>query len=97
MFKQYGHDHTVNYLEPEYLSTMCAGTQTPMARTRALLTEKEREHLASGDTEPGSRRYQVISEVRNRIQDELPHDLQVLKEHHPELYNELKQEVCDDD
>lgn len=67
-----------------------------MGRTRALLTEKEREHLASGDTEPGSRRYQVISEVRNRIQDELPHDLQVLKKHHPELYNELKQKVCEE-
>lgn len=75
---------------------MCANDQTSMARTRALMTEREREHLASDSTESGSRRYQVISEVRNRINDELTRDIRVLEEHHPELLSELEQVVCDD-
>jgi hypothetical protein len=64
-----------------------------MARTRALLTETEREHLQS-DT-PGSKRYQTVSRIRNRIEDELETDVELLKNHHPELYIELRQVVCD--
>lgn len=65
-----------------------------MARTRALLTETEREHLRS-DT-AGPKRYQTVSRIRNRIEDELGTDIELLEEHHPELYVELKRAVCDD-
>jgi len=68
-----------------------------MSRTRALLTEKEREWLASDATEAGSRKYQVISEVRNRINDELSEDIDTLAEHHPELLSELRDVACSDD
>lgn len=64
-----------------------------MARTRALLTETEREHLRS-DTS-SSNQYQAVSRIRNRIHEELQTDLEVLEKHHPELYEELAQVVCD--
>jgi hypothetical protein len=40
-------------------------------------------------------RYVAISRVRNKIQDELPEDVELLREHHPGLYEELREEVCD--
>lgn len=67
-----------------------------MARTRALLTENEREWLAKDVTESGSRKYQIISEVRNRINEELTEDILVLAEHQPELLDELRDVVCED-
>ena len=67
-----------------------------MGRTRALLTETEREWLASDANESGSRKYQVISEVRNRINDELTEDIRTLAEHHPELLEELRDVACPD-
>jgi len=67
-----------------------------MARTRALLTENEREWLAKDVTESGSRKYQIVSEVRNRISDELIKDIETLDEHHPDLLEELREVVCDD-
>jgi hypothetical protein len=65
------------------------------AKTRALLTETEREQIAG---EHGrDRRYQATSRARGRIQEELARDIDVLKEHHPELLEELREVVCDDD
>ena len=65
-----------------------------MARTRALLTETERNHLRSEDAD--SQRYQAISRIRNRIADELTTDVDILREHHPELYEELRETVCNE-
>lgn len=62
-----------------------------MARTRALMTETEREQIANGE---GERKYQAASRIRGRIQDELPTDVEVLKEHHPALFEELREVVC---
>ncbi len=76
---------------------VCANGQTSMARTRALLTQTEREWLESDETESGSRRYQVVSEVRNRIEDELTEDVTVLAENHPDLLEELRDVVCKND
>jgi len=66
-----------------------------MAKTRALLTETEREQIAGehGD----SRKYQAVSRIRSRIEDELTTDVEVLREHHPKLYAELQDAVCSDD
>lgn len=65
-----------------------------MAKTRALLTETEREQIAGehGDT----RKYQATSRVRGRIQEELKSDVEVLKEHHPDLLEELREVVCEE-
>lgn len=64
-----------------------------MAKTRALLTQKEREQIAGehGDT----RKYQAASRVRSRIEEELTTDVGVLRENHPELYEELREVVCE--
>lgn len=67
---------------------------TKMARTRALLTERDRELIA--DEDAGNRRYQAVSEVRSRINDNLADDIRVLEEHHPELLSELREVVCDE-
>ncbi|WP_455448321.1 hypothetical protein [Natrinema thermotolerans] len=65
-----------------------------MAKTRALLTETEREQIAGehGD----QRRYQATSRVRRRIEEELSKDIEVLEEHHPELLEELRDVVCEE-
>lgn len=71
------------------------GRNGKMARTRALLTKTDRKQIANeGETEE-NKRYQAISRVRGRIQDELPKDVEVLREHHPELLDELRDVVCD--
>ena len=64
-----------------------------MAKTRALLTETERDQIAGehGD----DRRYQAVSRIRSRINDELTSDVEVLRENHPALYEELQEVVCE--
>jgi hypothetical protein len=63
-----------------------------MAKTRALLTETEREQIAG---EHGAdRRYQATSRVRSRITEELSQDVALLEEHHPQLLNELRAIAC---
>ena len=65
-----------------------------MAKTRALLTETEREQIAG---EHGrDRRYQATSRVRSRIKEELSKDVEVLAEHHPDLLEELREVVCEE-
>jgi len=63
-----------------------------MAQSRALITETEREHIAG---EHGDRRkYEAVSRVRARIDDDLTTDIEVLESHHPELLEELREVVC---
>jgi len=64
-----------------------------MAKSRALLTETEREQIAG---EHGrDRRYQATSRIRARIEDELTTDVDLLEEHHPDLLDELREVVCE--
>ncbi len=64
-----------------------------MAQSRALITEKEREHIAGKNG--NRRRYEAVSRVRARMNDELIDDLEVLEEHHPQLLEELRAIVCE--
>ncbi|MDL0129058.1 hypothetical protein [Halobacterium salinarum] len=63
-----------------------------MAKTRALLTDTEREQIAGehGD----NRKYQAASRIRRRIDEELTTDVEVLQEQHPQLLEELREVVC---
>ena len=73
---------------------MRTGKHRGMAKTRALLTETEREQIAG---EHGrERRYQATSRVRRRIEEEMGRDIELLEEHHPDLLEELRDVVCDD-
>lgn len=67
--------------------------QAGMSRRRAMLTDRERELIA--DEEAENRRYVAASHIRTKIQDELPRDLELLREHHPTLYRELREVVCE--
>lgn len=68
-----------------------------MARTRALLTKTDREQISKEGEVNENKRYQAISRVRNRVQDELPQDIELLEEHHPELLDEIRAIVCDEE
>lgn len=65
-----------------------------MAKSRALITEREREQIAG---EHGStRKYEATSRVRSRVRDELGRDIELLRRHHPDLLGEIREVVCDD-
>ena len=64
-----------------------------MAKTRALLTDTDREYITG--KEGDAKRYQSASRIRRRITEELPKDVAVLEEHHPELLDELRDIVCE--
>lgn len=66
-----------------------------MTKTRALITDREREQLAGEDSQ--QRKYEATSRVRRRIQEELTKDVETLEEHHPELLEELREVVCSTD
>lgn len=67
-----------------------------MARRRAILTDRERELIASDDDEEKEYQYQAASRIRNKIHDELTVDIEILEENHPELLGELREVVCED-
>jgi hypothetical protein len=73
---------------------MATSEQRRMAKTRALLTETEREQIAG---EHGrERKYQATARARRRIEDELTRDIEILEEHHPDLLDELRDVVCEE-
>jgi len=68
-----------------------------MGRYRALMTETDREYI-SGEGEPTQdQKDQSVYRVRQRIREELPRDIEILREHHPEVLEELREVVCDDE
>lgn len=67
---------------------------TSMARTRALMTETERQQIAGEQSQ--QRKYEATSRIRRRVEEELARDVELLKEHHPELLEELRSVVCDE-
>lgn len=68
---------------------------SPMGYT-AIMTDKDRERISGKSDDPDSKRYESTSRIRNRI-EELQTDAEVLKEHHPQLYDELRAVVCEEE
>jgi len=66
-----------------------------MSRRRAMLTDTERELLDAD--EKSDRYYQAVSRIRRKINEELTKDTRLLEENHPELLEELREVVCEDD
>lgn len=68
-----------------------------MAKSRGLITDTERKRIAQKVDIEDSKRYQAISRVRRRIKEELPQEMELLAEHHPELLEELRETVCENE
>jgi len=64
-----------------------------MGQYRAVMTATDRERITGEADVPDSKRYEAASRIRKRI-EELEGDAKILKEHHPELYEELQDAVC---
>jgi len=61
---------------------------------RALLTETERDILAGEKDVSDNYKYKVESLVRNRVKKKLGDDVETLREHFPEVYDMVVDEVC---
>lgn len=67
-----------------------------MGRYRALMTDTDREHI-TGESEPSQeQKDQAVYRVRERIRTELPQDIEVLREHRPDVLEELCEVVCEE-
>lgn len=82
-------------METTYEYTMGDRTYGQMARTRALMTETERQYIAEEVDIEENKKYQAIARVRDRL-DSLEEDINILEEHHPELLSEVQNLVCKD-
>jgi hypothetical protein len=67
-----------------------------VGKYRAIMTTTDRERISGEAEVSDQKRYQAIHRVRSRI-EELETDTEVLSEHYPELLEELKETVCDDE
>lgn len=76
---------------------MDATNSERMARSRGLITFTERERIADEDGIEDSKRYQAISRVRRRINEVVVEEVDLLREHHPDLLEELREVVCDEE
>lgn len=77
--------------------SVMAENQASMGRYRALMTETDREHI-SGESDPSDQqRDQAVYRVRQRIREELPRDIEILAEERPDVLDELREIVCEDD
>lgn len=68
---------------------------THMAKSRGLITDTERDRISGREDVSDSKKYQAVSRVRRRINEELPKEIELLEEHHPELLEELREVVCE--
>lgn len=67
-----------------------------MSDYRAIMTTADRERISGQAEGPDKKKYESVSRVRSRIQ-ELETDVEILEEHHPDLLEELREAVCDEE
>lgn len=60
--------------------------------SRGLLTDMERKAL-KGELEDANQRSTYISRVRTRLEDRVGEDVEILREHQPELFDILYDQV----
>lgn len=65
-----------------------------MGEGRALLTERERDAITGEESD--SYRYKTRTYLRKRL-EKLEADAELLAEHEPDLYDELRDVVCDEE
>lgn len=62
---------------------------------RALLTDTERARLSGESDAKQQRVFESKSRVKRRITEELPEDVEILSNNHPEIYDALQEVVCE--
>lgn len=67
-----------------------------MGRYRAIMTETDREHISETSEPSQDQKDQAVYRVRQRITDELPKDIEILREHRPDVLEELREVVCEE-
>ena len=67
-----------------------------VGKYRAIMTTTDRERISGESNVSDEKRYQTVHRVRSRI-EELETDVDVLQEHHPELLEELRETVCEEE
>lgn len=85
-----------NCLWLQVLATIMLKRDSADVKSRGLITDTERERIAGEVDIEEAKRYQAISRVRRRINEELPKNIETLREHHPQLLEELVEVVCND-
>ena len=63
---------------------------------RSLLTDREREILAGDADVSDNYRYKVQSVARQRVRG-IADDVDVLRKHEPEIFDELQKIVCENE
>lgn len=76
---------------------MSASEVETMAEQRALLTDTEREILSGEREVKDNYRYSVESRVRTRVRDRLAGDVEILAQNYPEILEELRSVVCEEE
>jgi len=61
------------------------------------MTETDRKYISGEGDATDHQRQQSVTRVRSRIQEELPRDIKILKEHRPDLLEELRDVVCEEE
>jgi len=61
----------------------------------AIMTQTDRDRISGEVDVPDNKRYESASRVRQRI-SQLETDAEILKEYHPDLYEELRETVCNE-
>ncbi len=64
-------------------------------KSRGLITDTERERITGDADVEDEKIYQATSRIRRRIKEELPKNIETLREHNPQLLEELREVVCD--
>ena len=67
-----------------------------VGKYRAIMTTTDRERIRGDADVSAEKEYQTVHRIRSRI-EELQEDAAILNEHHPDLHEELRDAVCDDD
>ncbi len=61
------------------------------------MTDTDREYLSEDEYEGTEKRYQAVSRVRKRINEEVPEDVTILAENYPDLLGDLQEAVCEEE
>ena len=73
-----------------------SNNHTTMGRYRGLMTETDRDHITGQSDPTQEQKDQAVYRVRQRIREELPEDIMILKEERPDVFEELQEVVCDE-